>query len=217
MTEFRLVAHGKSYRIEADGIVGMCAQQGGPYEPALLERIYEQQFSGLAVDAGAHIGNHTLWLAVVCGLDVVAFEPTSAVEQLRHNIELNALDERVRVEDCALGTKAGFARAVDKGRFVEAPWKTMATSLEPGAEGVQLRSLDSFELQDVAVLKADVEGMEADVLRGGRATIERDKPVIYAESWSKRHSRRVAGVLEPLGYSMTARIKTATPVEEWRC
>ena len=46
---------------------------------------------------------------------------------------------------------------------------------------VEVRTLDSFALRDVAFIKVDVEGSELEVLEGGRETIERDRPVLLLE------------------------------------
>lgn len=214
---FDLKAHGHHYRIEASGIVAKCAAEGHPYEVALLEHVYKQGFAGLAVDAGAHIGNHTLWFAAICNLDVIAFEPSGAVDELRGNVHLNKLEDRVRVEQIALGAVPGRARLVDKGRYVAEPWSDMCTELKLDRGHVEVRTLDSYELQDVAVIKADVEGMEALVMQGAIETIRRCRPVVYAEAWDADHSTAVADVLATYGYDRTAKLHTATPVEEWRC
>jgi len=210
-----ILAHDSSYEIEATGIVAKCAEEGNPYEARLLEHIYKQEFDGLALDVGAHVGNHTLWLAAVCGLDVVAFEPGKSVKQLRLNVELNGLQDRVSVHRVALGEAAGVGRLVGKGQVETEAWHSMTQEIELGKGEVVVKALDEFELNSVAVMKVDVEGMEANVLRGGLATIERCRPAIYAETWGKEYTTAVREVLEPLGYRRRSTIPTATPVEEW--
>jgi FkbM family methyltransferase len=41
---------------------------------------------------------------------------------------------------------------------------------------VTVRSLDSFDVQDVGLIKIDAEGYEVPVLLGARRTIEKSKP-----------------------------------------
>lgn len=212
----RIEAHDRAYEIEATGIVGRCAAQGVPYEARLLEWIYEQKFSGLALDVGAHVGNHSLYMAAICALDVVAFEPTKNVRDLRRNVSLNELEERITVHRVALGREHAIGKMVGKGQ-VDPDWRSMTQELKLGDGELEIQTLDSFQLEDVAVIKVDVEGMEADVLAGGLLTIERDRPVIYAETWGDDYTRSVGEVLAPLGYEVTNRIRTATPVQEWRC
>lgn len=201
---YEIVAHGHTYKIEASGIVARAARAGHPYEPHLLEQIWRLSLTGLAVDVGAHVGNHTLWLAVVCGLRVVAFEPSGSVEDLRANVKLNGLDDRVAIYHTALGATTTTARRIGKGQF------------EVGEGDVPVAALDDMELEDVSVIKVDVEGMEAEVLAGAVKTITRCQPVIYAESWDDDHALAVASVLVPQEYELTQHIKAATPMEEWK-
>jgi hypothetical protein len=55
----------------------------------------------------------------------------------------------------------------------------------------------------IASIKVDVEGMEADVLSGGRETILRDFPFLMLEGGN--HDPRVASVLDELGYRVAER------------
>jgi Methyltransferase FkbM domain len=72
---------------------------------------------------------------------------------------------------------------------------------------VPVHTLDSYQLDDVALLKIDVEGMEADVIRGGLDTIRRNRPVIFAEAWDAGYEQATAELLEPLGYRMVRRYR----------
>jgi FkbM family methyltransferase len=199
-TKVDLAAHGASYTIEVDRSthIGKLIAEGHPYERPLLEHIYRQGFSGVAVDVGANIGNHSLWFAAVCGLPVVAFEPVTHKE-LRRNVE----GYDVSVQPVALGAKPGRARHVGDWR------------LKPGGD-LPVVTLDSFGLMGVAFIKIDVEGMEPDVLAGTSDLLSREHPVIYAETWGDDATARVRKVLAPHGYRRTKRIPTATIVEEWR-
>lgn len=203
-TVHTLNLHGRSYSLWAwPGKVAKCMQAGEPYEAPLLEHIRTEAFAGTAVDVGANLGNHTVWMAVMCGMDVVAFEPNWPYA-LRRNVQLNRLADRVRVEPVALGDAVATATHVPTRR-----WGQLAVG--PGR--VPVRRLDDYNLTDVAVLKIDVEGMEPAVLRGGEATIRRDRPVIFAEAWGPPERAAVAAVLEPWGYRWVRRFTSA--VDRW--
>lgn len=196
-------AHDRTYLIhDPGGNIGKALRAGLPYEAKVLEHIYRRGFEGLAVDAGANVGNHTLWLAAVCGLDVIAVEPID-FERLEANVELNGLEQHVDVWRCALGDRVCTAGDAGKGRV-------------RGDGEIPVRRLDDkipFD-RHVALLKVDVEGMEAEVLRGGLETIKRCRPVIYAEAWDAAAHARVAEILEPLEYEHVNTFG-ATPLEEW--
>jgi Methyltransferase FkbM domain len=60
--------------------------------------------------------------------------------------------------------------------------------------------LDALRLESCRLIKIDVEGMEADVLRGSRQTIKKCSPILYIENNRKDGSKALAPVLRELGY-----------------
>lgn len=182
------------------GRVAKMLRGGNPYEHAVLKDMKSLEPTGLAVDVGANIANHTLWLAMVCGMDVVAFEPReSARVKFRDNVALNDLEDRVTLHSMALGDRDQAEQAtashVGKGR------------MQVGAGDIPVRTLDSFELQDVGLLKIDVEGMEQAVIRGGIEMITREKPIIYAEAWDDEYREATGELLRPLGYTAGPKLR----------
>ncbi len=198
-------AHDASYKInDPGGIIGKCLKGGDPYERKVLERIYRAGLTGTAVDVGASIGNHSLWFAAVCGLRVIAVEPLDHV-RLAENVALNPeLD--IDVWPYGLGDR------LYTGEVTGAPAHVIGESFPD--DGVRIRRLDDADVENVALLKVDVEGMEPEVLRGGLETIQRDRPLIFAEAMDRGAHQRVAEILEPLSYR---HVKTygATPLLEW--
>jgi FkbM family methyltransferase len=204
-----LERHGRAYSMWVwPGKIAACMRAGKPYEEPLLEHIREQGFAGTVVDAGANLGNHSVWFAVMCGLRVEAFEPLPhCLEQLHANVARNDLGDRVTVHPVALGADSALAGHAGKGR------------LHVGSGPIKVRSLDDYHLIDVSVIKIDVEGMEPEVLRGGERTIRRDRPVIFAEEWGQPEHDAIAAVLEPWGYARTKRFRSggATQMGRWDC
>jgi len=199
-------AHGHKYAldIEPDSHIGrQIHERGEPYEAKLLEHMYEQRFTGRALDIGAHVGNHALWMAVVCGLKVVAFEPQTP-DELRWNVQLNKAEQIVQVEDCALGEVFGDASPMGQGRL----------KLDKDGD-IPIRPLDAYGFEQVSVMKIDVEDMEPEVLRGALVTIEKCQPTIFAEARNDICHRSIQEVLEPMGYAVTARFHMGTRMERW--
>lgn len=181
--------------------------RGLPYEARLLEEIRELGLAGVAVDVGAHVGNHTLWLAVICGMRVAAFEPdVTAYTWLSRNVAGNQLRSRVTTYPVALGAQATRGDWDHRTKGV----------LRPDVLGsVPIHVLDAYALEHVSVIKIDVEGHEPDVLRGATRTLQRWRPVVYAEGISKASRRRVGAVLEPLGYRLDHVVATSSPMGCW--
>lgn len=202
-----LHAHGSRFAIrDQDGKIAAHIRSGVPYEQPLLEHIYRAGYEGVAVDAGANIGNHTLWLAAMCRLNVVAFEPVKHAD-LSRNLDLNPhIAGKVTVHPVALGATTGTASHVSKGR------------LDPDSGTLPVRPLDAYGLDGVRIIKIDVEGMEPQVLQGAEVTIRRSRPVIFAEEWGQPEHADIAAVLEPWGYRMTRTFSSKgspTPVGRW--
>ena len=75
-----------------------------------------------------------------------------------------------------------------------------------GGNLVELRTIDSFALSNVSLMKIDVEGFEIPVLKGAEITIRRNNlPVIIIELWHhseehKRQSQKAFSLLKSYGY-----------------
>jgi len=165
------------------------------YERDLLEDIKTRVRRGTAVDVGAHIGNHTVWMAAACGLPVVALEPNPATRaQLERNVAVNGLTEQVRVIAVAAGHAPSRARveSADPGNT------GMSRAVEDPDGEIDVVTIDSLGLVDVAVIKVDVEGAEMSILRGAEETIRRCRPVLYVEAVDTLAD--VEAFLLPLGY-----------------
>lgn len=216
--------HGVRVHIhDTGGKVSRCFQQGVFYEQPLLEHIYRMHVHGTALDIGANVGNHTLWLAKVCGLRVHAFEPLQYA-RLEDNVKLNSLGRRVRIHPIALGDGAGQLHHVGRGRLSPEDWDVRggidkAAGNDPGAATTPVVTLDSLHIRGkITVVKIDVEDMEPHVLRGGVQTIMRWRPCIFAEARDAAAHERISAVLRPLDYDMTLRLSgraAATPMEKW--
>ena len=180
------------------------------YEPELLEDMRARVTrGGLCVDVGAHLGNHTVFLAKICGMRVLAFEPQPDVFAiLQRNLELNGLGEQVTAVNAALGEVAGHG---SMARALADNSGSARLSLDE-AGGVPVLTLDE-QIGDrkVDLIKIDVEGFELEVLKGAQRTIERDHPLIYAEAQDEASRKALETFLAPRGY-VAADVFAGTPV-----
>ncbi|MBQ9479069.1 MAG: FkbM family methyltransferase, partial [Selenomonadaceae bacterium] len=136
----------------------------------------------VVVDVGANIGNHTLFFAnELNAAKIIAFEPiASTFKILNFNIRLNRLDDRVELRNEGLSNRQGRAAV-----GVYNPNNTGGTVLnEEGNDGdISVMTLDALNLQSIALLKIDVEGMEMKVLEGALETIKRTRPIVFVEAF----------------------------------
>jgi FkbM family methyltransferase len=142
------------------------------------------------VEAGANVGYFTLVMARAVGASgrVASFECDPGLAMLaRDNVEINGLHRIARLEERALGERAGsvtFYRA-DRhrggGSLVEGLEQIPhnATDQRTALE-VQMTTLDAWVKQanvQPDLLKLDAEGAEAAILRGGAALLDSDRPL----------------------------------------
>jgi FkbM family methyltransferase len=152
----------------------------------------------VVIDAGANVGNHTVFFAGRVGPDgrVYAFEPQRRVFQmLCANLALNGVTN-VEAVQAAVGTGLGEVAIPDVD--YTAPGNFGGVRLACGAgRQVPVRSLDSLGLARCAAIKIDVEGMELDVIDGASDLIARTRPLLYVENNDRAKSgaliRRIAG------------------------
>ena len=142
------------------------------YEPGttqLIERLLEPGM--VVVDVGAHVGYYTLLAAKHVGPvgKVYAFEPEANYAILEENIGLNGSHNILPIKSVVSsrsGSSTLYLTALDNGRH-----STYHHDLpEIGSEAVTETTLDAFfeaeKWPSVDLVKMDVEGAEADVLRG---------------------------------------------------
>lgn len=118
----------------------------------------------LFFDVGANVGSYSILAGAAVGASVVAFEPGEAFEWLVRNFALNHLgNAQARRE--AVGASSGtvpFTSGLDTVNRID----------RDGAATVPLTTLDAAcGGQAPALIKIDVEGLEADVLRGATSTL----------------------------------------------
>jgi FkbM family methyltransferase len=128
---------------------------------------------GVAVDAGAAIGQFTVVAGRVPGVVIHAFEPSSAnVDSLLRNVDLNGLRDRVIVHQAALAADDGSAvfRTTANTFLSALEIQSYRTLDARDSEVVPVRRLDDeadrLGLVHLDVLKVNVAGFEGDVLEG---------------------------------------------------
>jgi FkbM family methyltransferase len=186
----------------------------GRYEPHFAELFSLLVRSGdRCVDVGANVGVHTVRLAKLAGSggEVVAIEPDPEVmRRARRNVALNGL-ETVRLVRAAASDQPG-----DMPLYRPTPGDTNRARasllhhpyLTGAGTSVPVVTLDDVCAGGrVSLIKIDVEGHEAAVVRGAAATIAREMPSIifeYAPELLESAAQSPFGWLAKRGYVMFA-------------
>jgi FkbM family methyltransferase len=162
------------------------------------------QPGNVVVEVGANFGAHTVFLAQQVGTVglVLALEPQRIVYQtLCANLALNNI-ANVYAMNQAAGAESGTIKVPTLDYRRENNFGGLALGSFDIGEDVPVVTIDSFNLQRCNFIKVDVEGMEADVLRGAASTIERFKPVLYVENDKRDKADELVRYIDSLGYNM---------------
>lgn len=142
------------------------------------------------IDIGANQGEYALWAARKIGNEglLVAYEPSEEIfDQLEENIKLNQTSTpTVRLRKIGLSDKPGFLKLYTKkgkNEGVNTVFPTKDHDLEIGK--IELTTLDmeveKLKIQQISLIKIDVEGAELNVLKGSKNTLSNYKPKLLVE------------------------------------
>ncbi|MCB9452223.1 MAG: FkbM family methyltransferase [Anaerolineaceae bacterium] len=180
------------------------------YEKAVSEWLDHHVQPGMTVYVvGAHVGVHVLGIAKRLGDDghVVAFEGwPENFTYLKRNIAINPqLDATIEPVAACVTAESGTIQmaqgAADGKHHIANDAKEEHAS---GSIEVPAVSLDDYYAENgnpPALILVDVEGHEADVLRGATHLIAEQKPMLILEHHGKADTLRKK--LKALGYSLT--------------
>jgi hypothetical protein len=103
--------------------------------------------------------------------------------------------EKIKCHNFALSEQAGNVSMFLPDKFQSG--QAIMQDTQPGGTGkIRAQTLDSLELTQISMIKMDVEGSEAKVIRGARQTLARCQPMIVMENG--RHFSEVRKTLDPL-------------------
>jgi FkbM family methyltransferase len=189
-----------------DVYVGRSIEKYGEFsrdEAHFLEQLCEP--GGCVIEVGANIGSLTVGLARRVGPagQILAFEPQSIVFQaLCANIALNSL-ANVDCHWAALGAEAGMITVPELDPDQTNSFAGLSLVGARQGRSVPRYTLDDFgSMRRLDLIKVDVQGMEAEVLQGGRRLIDAFKPYLYVENETPEKSEELLRLIDSLGYRM---------------
>jgi FkbM family methyltransferase len=177
----------------------------GSYECAKQKRMVDVVKRGDVVfDVGAHVGFYTLLASSLVGETgkVFAFEPLPRnLGYLEKHLHLNAVRNTVLF-------KAAVSDSTGEVHFREAPSHAMGQINAEGSLVVPCVSLDDLCAQKAIPLpdlvKIDVEGAEARVLRGAENILRHGRPTIFLATHGPEVHVECLAILRSFGYACVA-------------
>ncbi|HLI67890.1 MAG TPA: FkbM family methyltransferase [Caulobacteraceae bacterium] len=199
--------HGPMWALTGDAYVTRSLEVYGEYgadEADLFRQVVRPGMT--VVEAGANIGTHSVVLARACApAPLIAFEPQQRVFQLLcANLVMNQVANAIVYPD-AVGAAAGMAviPKLDYGAAYNfgsvSVQQTAAMAWDQG-QPTRIVAIDDLALPACGFFKIDVEGFEAEVLRGATDTIARCRPALYVENDRERHQAELIALIDTLDY-----------------
>jgi FkbM family methyltransferase len=155
-------------------------RKGLTWEGHILNVIKKYAKPGTTVvNIGSHIGTFVVPLSWAVGQNgtVYAFEPQRKIyRELLKNLELNHISN-VKPYRMAIGDREQIIQ-MDKKTI---PGSEASTKIGKGGDFAEMRTLDSFQIENISFMLIDVEETEDQVIDGMAETVLRNMPVICIE------------------------------------
>ncbi len=194
-----------------DSIFDRIATEQTFYEHQLLEKAQSLNLEGVYIDIGANIGNHSVYFNRFCNATkVYSFEIDEAIFSiLKRNMEHNCKDGTYHLSDIGILDKKGFVDLSDTNHLNAGMTKIV------NVEGTH-REVDTLDnvmqgVDNIALIKMDVEGFELDIIRGAQHILETQSPVIFAELATKAEFKNFKQAVAQFGYATDMVNYAATP------
>jgi len=193
----------------------------GSWELELIELAMQDiKPNSVFLDIGANIGTWTVMIGRIMRdkVKIHAFEPQKNIYyQLCGNVFINNLSNNVNIHNTALGSELFDNMPMYKcennngaSRLVNSI-NSQIFKLDDN-ESVTINTLDSYNFNNISVIKMDVEGYEKNVLLGAKQTIiNNNYPIIYFECWDRKEYQQqrqeLFTTLNEIGYNKIELIK----------
>lgn len=176
-------------------------------EKHLMPFLFSRGNGGCFVDVGANIGLWTFYVAKQ-GSKVHAFEPSPRAFNI---LEKQAKKfSNVKVYPYALGNENTTADLKLHYASGHNSLALTAVDFTGATTQVQVKTLDSFNLNNVGLIKIDTEGYELPILEGATQTILRNKPrlIIEVHKPYTEQKKKILELLKRWSYKWIIRYKS---------
>lgn len=207
--------HGINYTLDLSDVVDWYVYFG--FQEVSRETLLNLMDIGQTIiDIGANIGNVTLESAKIVGPtgEIHSFEPDPEnYKRLEVNLKMNRFSN-ISSNKLGLGNKAGVFRIVNVSPGNQGMNRIINKNLSNfNSRQIQVTTLDEYvfekKLNNIDLIKIDVEGFEYNVLKGGVKVIDAFHPTFFIELDDNNlieqdsSAKDLIKLLEDFGYEIT--------------
>lgn len=197
--------HGRLTYPANDKWIGQSLDWYGEYSEQECDAICSTMIEpgDVVVEVGANIGGLSVPIAKRLGPSgkLICFEPQHEIYGLLcANLSRNCKDRCWEAHESAVGDQTGRI-AMQVMDYDGDQINIGGCEVGHGEASARIMRLDELGLERLDLLKADVEGFEADVLRGARETIKRCRPRLYVECDRQDKRTELLELIDELGYA----------------
>lgn len=170
--------------------------------------------AGVIMDVGANTGFYSLLAASISEKNIFSFEPNPEVADiLRKNIELNKFQDKIKFFPSAISNFVGDSLlyipdqshgCIETSSSLSASFKQNHSSVIE----VQSDTIDNFifknqrgHINELSIVKIDVEGHEEEVIQGGLRTINEFRPFLFVEILPSANFNNLNHFMKKFDYS----------------
>ncbi len=166
----------------------------------LLDTYFKNRTDLTVLDVGANFGYlSTVWAhSVTKDGQTIAFEPNKNLFLcIQQTIKANNLANHFQVDNLAVGSTNGSI-TLNVSHFSS---NTNPMDEAINTYDVAMITLDDYlkELQNIHLIKIDVDGIELDILQGAKHILTQKKPIVIVET---NNDRRIVSFFNDLNYTI---------------
>ena len=148
------------------------------------------------IDIGANVGTYSIAATEAGATKVYAIEPGRTFKRLKYNVNLNKLQKKVKIYNFGISKSNGYLNWYEELNNIgnahllkdknDIDLSKTNTFLNENFIKVKVRTLNSFvkenKIDQIDLIKIDVEGMEWDIIKNCEKIIKHHKPILLIET-----------------------------------
>lgn len=174
---------------------GVSIHNSKSWEPHITQLLNRNFTPGSVLsDVGSNYGWHSIKSSPFCET-VYSFEPQKYIHDVQMSSILENNISNIKLYNCGIGD-TNETKEMSPIDYNNPSIHMGDLSVGVGGEKIEVRTLDSFNLDRLDFIKIDVQGYEKFVLNGAENTIKTYKPIIIIEMEEHQLRRFNYGVVE---------------------